>query len=119
MRLPRIALLPGLALLIGLTVAPATGASAPAAQTNRVAVATPFAVRLGDAHWSQAPTTSQCIARIGFACYRPGQFQQAYDLKALYAAHLNGRGRTIVIVAPPEWRCRPTACGVLPLCFTG
>ena len=98
MRLPRIALLPGLALLIGLTIAPATGASAPAAQTNRVAVATPFAVRLGNAHWSQPPTTAQCIATIGLACYRPSQFQQAYDLKPLYAAHLNGRGRTIVIV---------------------
>ena len=98
MRLPRIALLPGLALLIGLTVRAGDRRQAPAAQTNRAAVATPFAVRLGDAHWSQAPTTSQCIATIGLACYRPGQFQQAYDLKSLYAAHLNGRGRTIVIV---------------------
>ena len=98
MRFPRIALLPGLALLIGLTIAPATGASAPAAQTSRAAVATPFAVRLGNAHWAQPPTPAQCIAALGLACYRPSQFQQAYDLKSLYAAHLNGRGRTIVIV---------------------
>jgi subtilase family serine protease len=97
MRLPRIALLPGLALLIGLTIAPAATASAPAAPTNRVAVATPFAVRL-NAHWAQPPTTANCIATLGLSCYRPSQFQEAYDLKSLYAASLNGRGRTIVIV---------------------
>jgi subtilase family serine protease len=34
----------------------------------------------------------------GFRCYRPSQFQGAYDLRPLYAKHLNGSGRTIVIV---------------------
>ena len=42
------------------------------------------AVRLGDAHWSQAPTTGQCINGTGLACYRPSQFQEAYDLQPLY-----------------------------------
>jgi subtilase family serine protease len=68
------------------------------AQAARAAVARPFAVRLGSVHWAQPPTTGQCIQATGFACYRPSQFQQAYDLKPLYASHLNGHGRTIIIV---------------------
>ena len=64
----------------------------------RVAVARPDAIRLGDFHWAQPPSTGQCIKTTGFACYRPSQFQQAYDLKPLYARHLNGRGRTIILV---------------------
>jgi subtilase family serine protease len=75
-----------------------TVAVAHQAPAARVAVAKPFAVRLGDFHWAQPPTTGQCVKATGLACYRPSQFQQAYDLKPLYASHLNGRGRTIVIV---------------------
>jgi subtilase family serine protease len=63
----------------------------------RVAVARPDAIRLGNFRWAQPPTTGQCIKTTGFACYRPSQFQQAYDLKPLYARHLNGHGRTIII----------------------
>ena len=76
------------------------GTAAPAhpAPAARVAVAKPFAVRLSGLHWAQPPTTKQCIKLTGFACYRPAQFQQAYDLKPLYASHLNGSGRTIIIV---------------------
>jgi subtilase family serine protease len=69
--------------------------SAPA---QRVAVAKPFSVVMGGEHWSQAPTTSQCIKSTGLACYRPSQFQQAYDLNPLYAMHLDGLGRTIILV---------------------
>jgi subtilase family serine protease len=57
-----------------------------------------MAVRLGDYHWAQPPTTGQCVRVTGFRCYRPSQFQGAYDLRPLYAKHLNGSGRTIVIV---------------------
>ncbi|MBV9809322.1 MAG: S53 family peptidase [Solirubrobacterales bacterium] len=32
------------------------------------------------------------------ACYRPGQFQHAYDMNPLYRAGLTGKGRTIVLV---------------------
>ena len=64
----------------------------------RVAVAKPFVVRFGNFHTLQPPTTAQCINSSGVACYRPSQFQQAYDLKPLYAKHLNGHGRTIVLV---------------------
>jgi subtilase family serine protease len=75
-----------------------TVAVAHQAPAAHVAVARPFAVRLSGLHWAQPPTTKQCIKTTGVACYRPAQFQQAYDLKPLYASHLNGRGRTIVIV---------------------
>jgi subtilase family serine protease len=44
------------------------------------------------------PTTAECEAMFGIACYQPAQFQQAYDLNPLYADGLNGAGSTIVIV---------------------
>jgi subtilase family serine protease len=69
-----------------------------AAPASRVAVATPMSVVLGGAHWAQPPTTAQCVNQTGFACYRPAQFQQAYNLRPLYARGLNGAGKTIIIV---------------------
>jgi subtilase family serine protease len=44
------------------------------------------------------PTTAYCRANIGISCYQPAQFQQAYDLNALYANGIDGTGETIVIV---------------------
>ncbi len=61
------------------------------------AVARPFHV-LFPAHFTQPPTTAQCEAAFAIACYGPGQFQQAYNMKPLYRAGLTGRGKTIVIV---------------------
>ena len=72
--------------------------AARAAPASRVAVATPMSVVLGGAHWAQPPTTAQCVNQTGFACYRPAQFQQAYNLRPLYARGLNGAGKTIIIV---------------------
>jgi subtilase family serine protease len=45
-------------------------------------------------------TTTQCEQNpnIMGACYSPLQFHVAYDLNPLYAAGINGAGRTIVIV---------------------
>jgi subtilase family serine protease len=48
--------------------------------------------------FAQPPTTEQCEAAIGIACYNPGQFQEAYHTKALYARGITGKGATIVIV---------------------
>ena len=84
----------GLALIAALAV---PGASRPASASH-VAVARPMATVLSGAHWSQPPTTAQCLEQTGFACYRPSQFQQAYDLRPLYARGLNGAGKTIIIV---------------------
>ncbi|HWH11914.1 MAG TPA: Ig-like domain repeat protein [Solirubrobacteraceae bacterium] len=47
---------------------------------------------------SSPPDTAFCQANFGISCYEPAQFQQAYDLKPLYAEGLNGAGSTIVIV---------------------
>ncbi len=44
------------------------------------------------------PTTAQCEATAGLACYQPFQIQRAYDMNPLYHAGLTGRGETIVIV---------------------
>jgi subtilase family serine protease len=48
--------------------------------------------------FSGPPTIAQCEATSGIACYGAPQIQQAYDMKPLYRAGLNGAGRTIVIV---------------------
>jgi subtilase family serine protease len=46
----------------------------------------------------QPPTTAECEAAIGIACYGATQFEQAYGLNPLYQAGLTGSGKTIVIV---------------------
>jgi subtilase family serine protease len=44
------------------------------------------------------PDTAQCESDFGIACYRPAQVQRAYNLPALYARGVTGKGATIVIV---------------------
>jgi subtilase family serine protease len=44
------------------------------------------------------PTTAECEAQFGIACYDPAQIQAAYNLAPLYAKGYNGAGKTIVIV---------------------
>ena len=44
------------------------------------------------------PTTADCRATRGIACYQPFQVQKAYDLAPLFDRGIDGRGRTIVIV---------------------
>jgi subtilase family serine protease len=61
------------------------------------AVAQPLHI-LFPGHFAQPPTTAQCETDFSIACYGPGQFQQAYNMKPLYRAGLTGRGKTIVIV---------------------
>lgn len=48
--------------------------------------------------FSQPPTTSQCEAQIGIACYGPLQYEKAYNVKALFNQGITGRGETIAIV---------------------
>jgi subtilase family serine protease len=47
---------------------------------------------------SSAPTTAECEAEFGFACYQPSQIERAYDLPRLWAQGNEGQGQTIVIV---------------------
>jgi subtilase family serine protease len=44
------------------------------------------------------PTTAQCEAQLGVACYSPQQFRAAYNMGPLYANGDAGQGRTIVLV---------------------
>ena len=43
-------------------------------------------------------TDAQCEAVYGIDCYVPDQIEAAYNLPALYARGITGKGRTIVVV---------------------
>jgi subtilase family serine protease len=60
-------------------------------------VVRPDAIRVGRVT-AAPPTTAQCQIDYSIACYGPAQLRQAYNLPALYADGINGRGTTIVIV---------------------
>ena len=73
------------------------GASAVLACSAAAASATPLH-ELTSKTFTQPPTTAQCEASAGIACYSPNQLEQAYNMNPLYKVGLNGRGKTIVIV---------------------
>jgi len=77
-------------------VAVATGTPAAGVAARPV----PFAIGhvLSVGKMSQPPTTADCEADYGIACYQAFQFQRAYDLAPLFSKGINGRGETIVIV---------------------
>jgi subtilase family serine protease len=78
-----------------------TAAHAAPGQDNAPAdadvVVRPGMIRLGHAQ-AGPPTTADCEKDYKVACYVPGQIRQAYDLPALYAKGVTGKGTTIVIV---------------------
>ncbi len=79
-------------------VAPvAAVAAAPAAAAVHVV---PFSSGhiLAAGKMSQPPTTAECEADFGIACYQPFQLQRAYDLAPLFSRGIEGKGETIVIV---------------------
>jgi subtilase family serine protease len=47
---------------------------------------------------AQPPTTAECEADFGIACYQAFQLQRAYNLAPLFSRGVEGRGETIVIV---------------------
>src|ERR1019366_7633544 len=47
---------------------------------------------------SSPPTPPDCEKAYKVACYEPAQIRQAYNLPAVYASGVTGRGATIVIV---------------------
>jgi subtilase family serine protease len=73
------------AVTAALAVAPAAGA------TPALVVGHHFAKKTG------APTSSQCIAAIGIACYDPQDIRNQYDFNPEYTAGNDGSGQTIVI----------------------
>jgi subtilase family serine protease len=78
---------------------PARSEAGPSAATGAPA---PVVVRPGVIHVGRAaagpPTTAGCEKAYNVACYGPAQLRRAYDLPALYARGVTGRGTTIVIV---------------------
>ena len=86
--------LAGLAGLSGPSVA---GTTASATATQATVLIRPDVQYAGRA-LKQPPTTAQCEATYQVACYEPAQIQQAYNLPALYAKGVTGKGETIVIV---------------------
>jgi subtilase family serine protease len=89
--------------LAAMTAVAALGAGsaavAPLAAAAAVGVV-PFATGhvLADGHMAQPPTTAECEADFGIACYQAYQIQKAYDLDPLLDRGITGRGETIVIV---------------------
>jgi subtilase family serine protease len=80
---------------------PGSAAVAPVAPVAAAAVqVTPFATGhiLAAGKMAQPPTTAECEADYGIACYQAFQLQRAYDLAPLFAKGIEGQGETIVIV---------------------
>ncbi len=88
------ALTGGLAGLSGPAIAGAAASPAVAQATVLIHPDVQYAGR----NSKQPPTTADCEAAYKVACYEAPQIQQAYNLPALYAHGVNGKGATIVIV---------------------
>jgi subtilase family serine protease len=58
----------------------------------------PLSRMLSHHAFATPPTTAQCKAAMGIACYSPAQFQTAYNLGPLYAGGWTGKGKTIAVV---------------------
>jgi len=84
--------------------APAAPAARPASLAGTTAggqpwlVVKPGIIRLAVTGRAGPSSTAQCEQAYGIACYQPGQLRAAYNLPALYAKGVTGKGRTIVIV---------------------
>jgi subtilase family serine protease len=75
----------------------ATGHGA-AKVAHGIAMPHPYLVMLSDHPTATPPTTAECEALYGYACYSPQQFETAYNETSLLAKGDNGKGETIVIV---------------------
>jgi subtilase family serine protease len=74
--------------------APVVATAAPAAGAGPV----PLSRLLSHVSFPTPPTTAQCEAALGIACYAPFQYHKAYNLGPLYKKGFDGKGETIVIV---------------------
>lgn len=98
MRFRLVGIVAGLALLAAAAFgAGGPAAARPSAAGHQAGKVVPLARHLSK-RFQAPPTTADCLAQLGVACYAPFQLQRAYDLSPLYNKGLDGRGRTIVIV---------------------
>lgn len=77
-----------------------TGGAAAAPAAASVAQVIPFSTgHIIAAHsLAQPPTTAQCEANYGIACYQADQIQTAYNLAPLFARGDEGQGSTIAVL---------------------
>jgi subtilase family serine protease len=78
-------------------MAPLSGAAVGTAAAAGVG-AVPLSRTVVDHAFTAPPTTAQCVAALGVACYDPAQFRKAYNLGPVYAGGVTGKGTTIAIV---------------------
>lgn len=79
--------------------APRAGGSATATRAAHPVRPVPAVTDHVDARTLTSPLpTSQCLTQLGIHCYSPVQYHTAYGLDSLYRFHINGAGRTIVLV---------------------
>jgi subtilase family serine protease len=89
----------GAAMSTGTALTAGAGAAATGSSSALADVAVqPDVQHVGSTHSGGPTTTAQCEASFHVACYEPGQVQKAYNLPALYAKGITGKGTTIVIV---------------------
>ena len=77
-------------------MAPLSGVAVGAATATAVPV--PMSHDLVHHTFTAPPTTADCEAQVGVACYNPAQFQKAYNLGPLYKKGLDGTGTTIAVI---------------------
>jgi subtilase family serine protease len=83
---------------LALAGATSLAGTAPAPSAARpLVLISPDVVHVAGQHASP-PATAFCEAHYRIACYRPKQIEQAYNLPALYAKGITGKGQTIIIV---------------------
>jgi subtilase family serine protease len=89
----------GVTALAGAVAAAVLSASAAGRVTpaGPAAEVRPDAIRLPGIARQAPPTMADCEAGLHVACYTPDQIRAAYQLPALYARGVTGRGVTIVI----------------------
>src|SRR5580704_7211059 len=80
---------------IGASGVLASGAPALAAPTARPDIVGHI---LGRFSGAQPPTSAQCLAANGLACYDPAEIGSHYNLDGLHDSGITGKGKTIVIV---------------------
>jgi hypothetical protein len=77
--------------------AASASASGATAESPRIVIS-PGAIRLPGAARQEPLTTAECQQTYEIACYSPNQLRTAYQLPAVYARGVTGKGQTIVIV---------------------
>lgn len=88
----------GLTLVGGLAGGSIAAVGSAGASATPIATPHPYLEMLARRPFATPPTTAECEALYGVACYDPAQLQGAYDEAPLFSKGENGKGETIVII---------------------